>query len=97
MLLPDGNKIFELSFRYEFFFRNIKQPSLALKLICLFYNRYGSDPIEAGKKFFILDEHGLITKARSNLLELEENFYDLTTFAEDDTSMEGKNIHCTYL
>ena len=52
--------------------------------------RYGSDSVEAGKKFFILDERGLITKARSNLLELEENFYDLSTFAEDDTSMEGK-------
>ena len=48
------------------------------------------DPVEAGKKFFIIDQDGLITKARSNLLELEENFYDLTTFAEDDTSMEGK-------
>ena len=60
----------------------------------MFYNSYGSDPIEAGKKFFILDEHGLITKARSNLSELEENFYDLSTFAEDDTSMEGENIHC---
>ena len=46
--------------------------------------------MEAGKKFFILDERGLITKARSNLMELEENFYDLSTFAEDDTSMEGK-------
>ena len=46
--------------------------------------------MEAGKKFFILDERGLITKARSNLMELEENFYDLSTFAEDDTSMEGR-------
>ena len=54
------------------------------------YFRYGSDSVEAGKKFFILDERGLITKARSNLLELEENFYDLSTFAEDDTSMEGR-------
>ena len=52
--------------------------------------RYGSDNVEAGKKFYILDERGLITKARSNLMELEENFYDLSTFAEDDTSMEGK-------
>jgi len=54
--------------------------------------RYGKDPVETGKQFFILDEHGLITKARSNLLELEENFYDLTAFAEDDTSMEGMNL-----
>jgi malic enzyme len=34
----------------------------------------------------------LITKARKNLLELEENFYSLTTFAEDDTSMEGMGL-----
>ena len=33
--------------------------------------RYGKDPVETGKQFFILDEHGLITKARSNLAELE--------------------------
>merc|ERR1719228_3056396 len=51
--------------------------------------RYGLSDDEAGAKFFILDENGLITKARKNLLELEENFYSLTTFAEDDTTMEG--------
>ena len=34
----------------------------------------------------------MITKARKNLLELEENFYSLTTFAEDDTSMEGMEL-----
>merc|ERR1712223_101842 len=51
--------------------------------------RHGLSDDEAGAKFFILDENGLITKARKNLLELEENFYSLTTFAEDDTSMEG--------
>ena len=54
--------------------------------------RYGLSPEEAGAKFFILDENGLITKARKNLLELEENFYQLTTFAEDDTSMEGMSL-----
>ena len=54
--------------------------------------RYGLSDEEAGAKFFILDENGLITKARSNLLELEENFYQLTTFAEDDTSMEGMTL-----
>ena len=54
--------------------------------------RYGLSENEAGAKFFILDENGLITKARKNLLELEENFYSLTTFAEDDTSMEGMGL-----
>ena len=29
--------------------------------------RYGATDAEAGAKFFILDEHGLITKSRSNL------------------------------
>jgi len=54
--------------------------------------RYGKDPAEIGKQFFILDAEGLITKARHNLSELEENFYDLSSFAEDDTSMEGLNL-----
>ena len=54
--------------------------------------RYGLSENEAGAKFFILDENGLITKARKNLLELEENFYSLTSFAEDDTSMEGMGL-----
>ena len=45
--------------------------------------RHGLSDDEAGAKFFILDENGLITKARKNLLELEENFYSLTTFAAD--------------
>ena len=42
-------------------------------------NRYGATAQEAGAKFFILDEHGLITKARPNLKEMEENFYDLVS------------------
>lgn len=54
--------------------------------------RYGLSEEEAGARFFILDENGLITKARPNLLELEENFYQLTIFAEDDTTMEGMNL-----
>ena len=41
--------------------------------------RYGATAQEAGAKFFILDEHGLITKARPNLKEMEENFYDLVS------------------
>ena len=79
-----------------------------------FFSRYGKDPAEIGKQFFILDAEGLITKARHNLSELEvtlvkcpkldfrssffaifflqENFYDLSSFAEDDTSMEGLNL-----
>ena len=56
------------------------------------YFRYGLTQAEAGSRFFILDDKGLITKARSNLKELEENFYSLTTFAEDDTSMEGMQL-----
>ena len=58
--------------------------------------RHGLSDDEAGAKFFILDENGLITKARKNLLELEENFYSLTTFAEDDTTMEGMGLEEVY-
>ena len=54
--------------------------------------RYGATAQEAGAKFFILDEHGLITKARPNLKEMEENFYDLSTFAEDNSKMEGMKL-----
>ena len=42
--------------------------------------RYGATPKEAGARFFILDEHGLITKARSNLKQMEDTFYDLVMF-----------------
>jgi len=54
--------------------------------------RYGATAQEAGARFFILDEHGLITKGRSNLAKMEENFYDLATFAEDDVTMEGMSL-----
>jgi hypothetical protein len=50
---------------------------VAVDLIKALNFRYGATPAEAGAKFFILDEHGLITKARPNLKQMEENFYDL--------------------
>jgi len=54
--------------------------------------RYGLTNEEAGRRFFLLDDKGLITKARSNLKEMEDLFYDLSSFAEDDVSMEGMNL-----
>jgi len=54
--------------------------------------RNGFSKDEASKKFYIVDEKGLISKARSNLVEMEELFMDLSNFAASDTSMEGMNL-----
>lgn len=43
-------------------------------------------------KFFIVDADGLITKGRSNLKEMEEQFYDLTSFAASDPKLEGLSL-----
>ena len=54
--------------------------------------RYGMSKSAASKLIYICDDKGLITKARSNLAEMEETFYDLGTFAADETEMEGANL-----
>jgi len=54
--------------------------------------RYGLSNEEAGEKFHIIDEKGLISKSRSNLAEMEDLFYDLTSFAVDDPTMEGMSL-----
>merc|ERR1719427_2666230 len=54
--------------------------------------RYGLSKEEASKRFYIVDKDGLISKARSNLAEMEDEFYDLSSFAVDDVSMEGMSL-----
>jgi len=54
--------------------------------------RYGLSKEEAGNKFWIIDEKGLISKSRSNLAEMEDLFYDLTSFAVDEAEMEGMSL-----
>ncbi|XP_059097356.1 uncharacterized protein LOC131891736 isoform X1 [Tigriopus californicus] len=54
--------------------------------------RYGLDKREAGNLIYIVDERGLITKARDNLDKMEELFYDLKTFAAEETNMEGMEL-----
>jgi len=54
--------------------------------------RYGLNKEEAGKRFHIIDEKGLISKHRPNLLEMEDLFYDLSSFAVDDASSEGLSL-----
>jgi len=54
--------------------------------------RYGLSKEEASKRFFIVDKDGLISKSRSNLNAMEEEFYDLSSFAVDDASMEGMSL-----
>jgi uncharacterized protein YutE (UPF0331/DUF86 family) len=43
--------------------------------------RYGMDPKDAAKCFYILDKDGLITKSRTNILELKINFEEIELFA----------------
>jgi len=54
--------------------------------------RHGLSKEEASKRFYIVDHNGLISKSRSNLAEMEEQFYDLSSFAVDDPAMEGMSI-----
>merc|ERR1719507_934457 len=54
--------------------------------------RHGLTKEEANKRFYIIDQDGLITKGRKNLAELEDLFYDLSSFAVDDTSLEGLSL-----
>jgi len=54
--------------------------------------RHGLSKEEASKRFFIVDHNGLISKARPTLKEMEEQFYDLSSFAVDDPSMEGMSL-----
>eukprot|EP00090_Calanus_glacialis_P004769 TRINITY_DN13578_c0_g1_i1.p1 TRINITY_DN13578_c0_g1~~TRINITY_DN13578_c0_g1_i1.p1 ORF type:complete len:638 (-),score=145.36 TRINITY_DN13578_c0_g1_i1:85-1998(-) len=54
--------------------------------------RHGLSKEEASKRFYIVDHNGLISKSRSNLAEMEEQFYDLSSFAVDDPAMEGMSL-----
>jgi len=54
--------------------------------------RHGLTKEEANKRFYIIDQDGLITKGRKNLAEMEDLFYDLSSFAVDDASLEGLSL-----
>jgi len=54
--------------------------------------RYGLSKEEASSRFFIVDKDGLISKHRPSLAQMEEEFYDLSSFAVDDASLEGKSL-----
>jgi len=54
--------------------------------------RHGLTVEEANKRFYIIDQDGLITKGRKNLEEMEDLFHDLSSFADDDTSLEGMSL-----
>ena len=54
--------------------------------------RHGLTKEEANKRFYIIDQDGLITKGRKNLAEMEDLFYDLSSFAVDDKSLEGLSL-----
>ena len=43
-------------------------------------------------RFYIVDHNGLISKSRPTLMEMEEQFYDLSSFAVDDPDMEGMSL-----
>merc|ERR1711892_1337993 len=54
--------------------------------------RYGLSKEESSKRFFIVDKDGLISKSGHSLAEMEDEFYDLSSFAVDDASMEGMSL-----
>jgi len=47
---------------------------------------------DAGRRFWILDRDGLITRGRENLLDLEETFFDLPSFARPEIEMEKASL-----
>ncbi len=51
--------------------------------------RYGMSKSAASGLLYVCDEKGLITRARRGLLEMEELFYDLSSFAAEETEWEG--------
>ena len=55
----------------------------------LIYSRYGLSEREAANLMYIVDDKGLITKNRSNLVEMEKFFFGLSTFAAEETNLEG--------
>ena len=56
------------------------------------HKRHGLALQTANTKFFIVDQDGLITKSRHNLEEMEEQFFDLSSFAAGDSAMEGISL-----
>ena len=54
--------------------------------------RYGLSKEEASSRFFIVDKDGLISKHRPSLSQMEEEFFDLSSFAVEDASLEGKSL-----
>merc|ERR1719242_2719057 len=56
------------------------------------HKRYGLSKEEASSRFYIVDKDGLISKHRSNLSAMEEEFYDLSSFAVNDADMEGLSL-----
>jgi len=56
------------------------------------HRRHGLSLEAANSRFFIVDDRGCISKARDNLLEMEENFFDLSSFAARDDGMEGMSL-----
>ena len=56
------------------------------------HKRHGLALHTANTKFFIVDQQGLITKSRHNLKEMEEQFFDLSSFAAGDSALEGISL-----
>jgi len=54
--------------------------------------RYGLTKEEASSRFYIVDKDGLISKHRPTLAKMEEEFYDLSSFAVPDAELEGKSL-----
>ena len=51
--------------------------------------RYGMSESAASGLIYICDDRGLITKARPGLADMEDTFYDISSFAADEEEMEG--------
>ena len=56
------------------------------------HRRHGLSLEAANRRFYIVDDRGCISKARDNLEQMEETFFDLSSFAARDHTMEGLSL-----
>jgi len=56
------------------------------------HRRHGLSLEAANRRFYIVDDRGCISKGRDNLEQMEETFFDLSSFAARDHTMEGLSL-----
>jgi len=64
----------------------------AIKSVKSYKGSSGLSPQEAADLFHVVDDRGLITKARNNLADMEKTMPDISSLASRDIEMEGMGL-----